>query len=66
MLVLSGSPRRRWGLIQLADSLNHNRGLFTIASVLPLGSRSVLLQQEMEKSINNYLRDRGVRPWCEC
>ena len=61
MLVLSGSPMRRWGLIQLADSLNHNRGLFTIASVLPTGSRSVLQQQEMEKSINNYLRERGVR-----
>jgi amino acid transporter len=35
MLVLSGSPMRRWGLIELADTLNHNRGLFTITSVLP-------------------------------
>ncbi|MGF1461217.1 MAG: amino acid permease [Leptolyngbyaceae cyanobacterium] len=61
MLVLSGAPMRRWGLIELADGLNHNRGLFTIASILPLGSRSVRQQQEMEKSINNYLRERGVR-----
>jgi len=61
MLVLSGSPMRRWGLIELADMLNHNRGLFTITSILPPGSRSVLQQEEMEKSISNYLRERRVR-----
>ncbi|RZM81815.1 amino acid permease [Leptolyngbya iicbica] len=61
MLVLSGSPMRRWGLIELADTLNHNRGLFTITSVLPPGSRSVIQQEEMEKSISNYLRERQVR-----
>jgi amino acid transporter len=61
MLVLSGSPMRRWGLIELADTLNHNRGLFTITSVLPTGSRSVIQQEEMEKSISNYLRERQVR-----
>lgn len=61
MLVLSGSPMRRWGLIELADALNHNRGLFTITSVLPSGSRSFIQQEEMEKSISSYLRERRVR-----
>jgi amino acid transporter len=61
MLVLSGAPTRRWGLIELADGLNRNRGLFTIASILPVDSRTVRQQQEMEKSINSYLRERGVQ-----
>lgn len=61
MLVLSGSPTRRWGLVELADRLNHNRGLFTVASVLPAGSRSVSQQQAMEKRIDSYLQERGVQ-----
>lgn len=61
MLVLSGSPMRRWGLIELANGLNHNRGLFTITSILPSGSRSVIQQEEMEERISKYLQERGVR-----
>lgn len=61
MLVLSGAPTRRWGLIELADGLNRNRGLFTIASILPMDSRSIRQQQQMEKSINDYLQERGVQ-----
>ncbi len=61
MLVLSGAPMRRWGLIELANSFNHNRGLFTVTSILPSGSRSVIQQEDMEESINNYLRERGIQ-----
>jgi amino acid transporter len=61
MLVLSGAPMRRWGLIELANTLNHNRGLFTVTSVLPSGSRSVVQQEDMEERISNYLQERGVR-----
>lgn len=61
MLVLSGAPMRRWGLIELANALNHNRGLFTVTSILPSGSRSVIQQEEMEESISHYLRGRGVQ-----
>lgn len=61
MLVLSGAPMRRWELIELANALSHNRGLFTITSILPSGSRSVLQQEDMEVSISNYLRERGVQ-----
>lgn len=61
MLVLSGAPTRRWGLIELADGLNRNRGLFTIASILPMDSRSIRQQQQMEKSINDYLQERNIQ-----
>jgi amino acid transporter len=61
ILVLSGAPMRRWGLVELADALSHNRGLFTITSILPSGSRNLPQQQDMEETINRYLKERGVR-----
>lgn len=60
LLVLSGSPTRRWGLVKLADSLCHNRGLFTITSILPSDSRDLPRQQQMEETISHYLRANGV------
>jgi solute carrier family 12 sodium/potassium/chloride transporter 2 len=51
----------RWGLIELADALSHNRGLFTVTSILPSGSRDVPRQQEMETTISKYLEKRGVQ-----
>ncbi len=61
MLVLSGAPMRRWGLIELANALNHNRGIFTVTSILPTGSRDVNQQEDMELRISQYLKDRGVQ-----
>lgn len=61
MLVLSGAPMNRWGLIELADALSHNRGLFTITSILPSGSRDLPRQQDMEATISKYLEKRGVQ-----
>jgi amino acid transporter len=61
ILVLSGTPTKRWPLIQLADALTHNRGLVTVASVLPLGARDVRAQAMLERRIRNYLERRGVR-----
>lgn len=61
MLVLSGSPMHRWGLIELAHALSHNRGLFTVTSILPRGSRDLPRQQEMEATISKYLEKRGVQ-----
>ena len=60
MLVFAGAPTRRWPLIQLADSLTHNRGLVTIASVLPLGTRDNVGKATLESHIRNYLERRGV------
>ena len=61
ILVLSGAPRKRWTLIELADAFTHNRSLMTVASVLPSDSRNLGQQLKLEKTIRNYLQKRGVR-----
>lgn len=61
ILVLSGAPTKRWSLIELANSLTHNRGLITVATVLPGGSRSITQQEELEATIHEYLERRGVQ-----
>ncbi|MEO1297571.1 MAG: Na-K-Cl cotransporter [Cyanobacteria bacterium J06636_16] len=61
LLVFSGSPTKRWHLIDLADSLTHKRGLFTVASVLPEGSRAVGHQDTMESTIQDYLERHGIQ-----
>jgi len=61
ILVLSGAPRKRWTLIELADAFTHNRSLMTVASVLPSESRNLGQQLKLEKTIRNYLQKRGVR-----
>ncbi|BBA79158.1 putative Na-K-Cl cotransporter [cyanobacterium endosymbiont of Rhopalodia gibberula] len=61
LLVLSGAPTKRWTLIQLAEALTHNRGLITVSSVLPVGSRDMAKQAILEKRIRNYLQRRGVQ-----
>ena len=61
ILTLSGSPSRRWSLVELANALTHNRGLVTVSSVLPSGSRDMGQQADMEATIRDYLERRGVR-----
>ncbi|YAI81690.1 MAG: amino acid permease [cyanobacterium endosymbiont of Rhopalodia sterrenbergii] len=61
LLVLSGAPTKRWTLIQLAEALTHNRGLITVSSVIPVGSRDMAKQAILEKRIRNYLQRRGVQ-----
>ncbi|MGD1919340.1 MAG: amino acid permease, partial [Pleurocapsa sp.] len=61
ILVLSGAPRKRWSLIELADGFSHNRSLMTVSSVLPSGSRDLKQQLNLEKTIRDYLQKRGVR-----
>ena len=61
ILVLSGAPSRRWSLINLADAFTHQRGLITVASVLPRDSCNVARQAILEKRIRDYLERRGVR-----
>jgi len=59
-LVLSGEPTQRWPLIDFANAVTHNRGLVTIASVLPEGAKESGEQAKVEKEIQEYLHGRGV------
>ena len=61
ILVLSGAPSKRWSLVRLADALTHNRGLITVSSVLPSGSRDMAQQEELELKIRDYLEGRDVQ-----
>jgi amino acid transporter len=61
ILVLSGAPQKRWSLIELAYGFSHNRGLMTVSSILPSGSRNLPQQVKLEKTIRDYLDKRGVQ-----
>jgi len=61
ILTLSGSPAKRWSLVELANALTHRRGLVTVSSVLPSGSRDVGQQTNLEQTIRDYLDRRGVQ-----
>jgi hypothetical protein len=61
LLVLSGSPTRRWHLIELATSLSHNRALMTVATAVPKRSFSPERQRKLETSMRDYLARRGVQ-----
>ena len=60
-LVLSGAPTRRWHLIELANSWSHNRGLVTVATVLPHQSVAATRRIAMERNIREYMARRGVQ-----
>ena len=60
LLVLSGTPTRRWHLIDLASSFTHGRGLVTVSSILPTGSVTRDRLASMENTIRDYLERRGV------
>jgi len=61
LLVFSGAPTKRWHLIDLATSITHNKGLVTVATVLPPEQLSAGRRQSMEGAIQEYLEKRGVR-----
>ncbi len=61
LLVLSGAPTKRWYLVDLAMSLSHNRALVTIASVLTDRSVSPQREDSLERTVRDYLEERGVQ-----
>jgi hypothetical protein len=61
LLVLSGAPTRRWHLIEFANSVTHARGLITVSSVLPAGSRDAARQSALEGTVRDYLAREGVQ-----
>jgi solute carrier family 12 sodium/potassium/chloride transporter 2 len=61
ILVLSGAPTSRWYLIEIANAISHGRGLLTIASILPEKHISGKREEDIEKTISNYLKERKVQ-----
>lgn len=60
-LVFSGAPTKRLHLVELAVAFTHNRGLITVASVLPPGSRSGAQQDTLEATIREYLERQDIQ-----
>jgi solute carrier family 12 (sodium/potassium/chloride transporter), member 2 len=60
ILALSGSPKSRWHLIELAHSLAQHGSALTIASILPVEDWSAEKVQSMESTMRDYLRKREV------
>lgn len=59
-LVLSGSPNSRLHLIQLADSIGHNRGFLTVASVLTSGNIDPEKLQSFERANQDFLVKNNI------
>jgi solute carrier family 12 (sodium/potassium/chloride transporter), member 2 len=61
ILVFSGSPTRRWYLIEMANAITRGRSLMTLATVVPEASWSAERQDAVRDTILAYLARRGVR-----
>lgn len=60
-LVLSGAPTKRWHLIEFANSITHNRGILTIATVLTGNKITADRQKKMEDNIRDFLSKRSIQ-----
>jgi len=60
-IVLSGAPRKRWHLIDLADSITHNRGLMTVATVITDPNFGPDRREKMENHIFTFLKRHSIR-----
>ena len=65
LLVLSGTPTKRWHLIEFSRAFTHNRGLITVANILPSGSRSITQQEKAESLLREFLDRKGVQAFAK-
>ncbi len=61
ILVLSGSLSKRWHLIDFANGITQEKGLFTIATILPDKKVSQEKVSDFEKQITDYLNNKKIR-----
>ena len=59
ILVLSGSPAKRWNLIELASAISQDRGFLTLATIVP-ESTTVDRMLAVERTVVDYLEKRDV------
>lgn len=60
-LVLSGAPTKRWHLIDFANSITHNRGIMTIATVISGSNIAPERRKNMEEHIREFLSKRSIQ-----
>ncbi|MEZ4704107.1 MAG: amino acid permease [Bdellovibrionota bacterium] len=60
VLVFSGSPQKRWKLVQLGHSLTRKRDFLTVGSIIDQENVDQSRKFAMEKSIREFLDKNGV------
>jgi amino acid transporter len=60
ILALSGSPKSRWHLVEMAHALTQHSSALTLASILPVEDWSAEKVSSMEESMLEYLNKREV------
>jgi amino acid transporter len=60
ILALSGSPKSRWHLVEMAHALTRHSSALTVASILPVEDWSAEKVQAMESSMREFLEKRAV------
>lgn len=58
-LVLAGSPAKRWYLIDLANAISHDRGILSVATILPEDATPER-KAALAETIRDHLEDRSV------
>jgi len=61
ILVLSGSLSKRWHLIEFANGITQEKGLFTIATILSEKETPQEKVNNYEKQITDYLNNKKIR-----
>ncbi len=61
ILIFSGSLSKRWHLIDFANGITQEKGLFTIATILPEEKVSQEKVSDFEKQITDYLNNKKIR-----
>jgi hypothetical protein len=60
MLVLSGSPKSRWYLIELSDAIMHGKGFLTVTSILTNPEISSEKIKDLEQSTRSFLEKKDI------
>jgi amino acid transporter len=60
ILALSGSPRSRWHLVEMAHSLTRHSSALTVASILPVEDWSAEKVRSTQDAMSDYLEKREV------
>ncbi len=61
MLVFSGLPTKRWHLIDFAYGLIQEKGLMTVATILPEANVSIQRVRDYEENISDYLNEKNIK-----
>jgi amino acid transporter len=59
-LVLAGNPAKRWYLIDLANSASHDRGILSVATIVPQVAGASDRKRKLGLTIREHLESKGV------